>query len=247
MDQGKAWLELAGEVLSQPDADGAQRLVAAALTSHTPAGLASRVTLSALDPEEISIEISGYFDAPQEQWPTAAEIRRHPLHAYFTDTGQRSPALMRDVVRAGWAIELDVMERMRDLRLSEEQLSVPLAEPGDPYDGWVLIAEQPFRPADVEQLATVRPLLVGIARHCRLLRATTAALSQDNGPRLTPRERVVLLLISQGRTAEGIAARLAISPRTVHKHQENLYRKLGAADRLSAVLAAQRRGLLMDA
>jgi hypothetical protein len=30
----------------------------------------------------------------------------------------------------------------------------------------------------------------------------------------------------------------------VHKHQENLYRKLGAVDRLSAVLEAQRAGLL---
>ena len=58
-------------------------------------------------------------------------------------------------------------------------------------------------------------------------------------PALTPRERVVLELLATGSTAEGVAARLAISPRTVHKHQEHLYRKLGACDRLSAVLAAQ--------
>ena len=45
-------------------------------------------------------------------------------------------------------------------------------------------------------------------------------------------------------TVEGLAARLSISPRTVHKHQEHLYRKLGAVDRLSAVLSAQRLGLI---
>ncbi len=55
---------------------------------------------------------------------------------------------------------------------------------------------------------------------------------------------MVLELLARGSTAEGVAARLAISPRTVHKHQEHLYRKLGACDRLSAVLAAQRLGLL---
>ena len=61
---------------------------------------------------------------------------------------------------------------------------------------------------------------------------------------LTPRERVVLDHIARGHTVEGIAARLSISPRTVHKHQEHLYRKLGAVDRLSAVLSAQRLGLI---
>ena len=61
---------------------------------------------------------------------------------------------------------------------------------------------------------------------------------------LTPRERIVLDHLARGGTVEGLAARLAISPRTVHKHQEHLYRKLGAVDRLSAVLSAQRLGLV---
>jgi ATP/maltotriose-dependent transcriptional regulator MalT len=62
--------------------------------------------------------------------------------------------------------------------------------------------------------------------------------------RLTARELVVLTLLAEGLTATAIAHRLNISPRTVHKHQENLYRKLGTADRLAAVLRAQRLGLL---
>jgi predicted acyl esterase len=41
-----------------------------------------------------------------------------------------------------------------------------------------------------------------------------------------------------------IALRLQISPRTVHKHLENLYTKLGVRDRLQAVIVAQRNGLL---
>jgi DNA-binding NarL/FixJ family response regulator len=45
-------------------------------------------------------------------------------------------------------------------------------------------------------------------------------------------------------TAEAIGRRLGISNRTVHKHTENLYRKLAATDRLMAVLRAQALGLL---
>jgi DNA-binding NarL/FixJ family response regulator len=54
---------------------------------------------------------------------------------------------------------------------------------------------------------------------------------------LTARERGVVTLLSEGMTAVAIAHRLGISPRTVHKHLENIYAKLGVRDRLSAVLS----------
>jgi DNA-binding CsgD family transcriptional regulator len=62
--------------------------------------------------------------------------------------------------------------------------------------------------------------------------------------RLTPREHTVLALLAEALTADAIARRLGISPRTVHHHVEHIYRKLGTADRLSAVLRAQADGLL---
>jgi DNA-binding NarL/FixJ family response regulator len=44
---------------------------------------------------------------------------------------------------------------------------------------------------------------------------------------LTPREREVLRLTAEGESSAAIAARLAISPRTVETHRANLMRKLG--------------------
>ena len=64
------------------------------------------------------------------------------------------------------------------------------------------------------------------------------------GPLLTEREAAVLRLLVEGCTAVAIAHRLGISVRTVQKHLEHLYRKLGVGDRLQAVLAAQRAGLV---
>jgi DNA-binding CsgD family transcriptional regulator len=63
-------------------------------------------------------------------------------------------------------------------------------------------------------------------------------------PTLTPRERVVLGLVAEGRTASATAHRLGISVHTVNKHLENLYRKLGTKDRLTSVLLARELGLL---
>jgi DNA-binding CsgD family transcriptional regulator len=62
--------------------------------------------------------------------------------------------------------------------------------------------------------------------------------------RLTPREQEILILLSGELTTCGIARRLGLSPRTVTKHQENLYRKFGTSTRLATVLLAQRFGMV---
>ena len=54
----------------------------------------------------------------------------------------------------------------------------------------------------------------------------------------------MLQLLSEGLTAEAIAHRLAISPRTVHTHLAHVYRKLGVVDRMRAVLVAEAAGLV---
>lgn len=61
---------------------------------------------------------------------------------------------------------------------------------------------------------------------------------------LTAREQEVLRLLSEGLLARTIAARLVVSPRTVHHHLGSIYAKLGVGDRLSAVLRARGLGLL---
>lgn len=61
---------------------------------------------------------------------------------------------------------------------------------------------------------------------------------------LTQRQREVLELLSDGLTVQAIARRLCLSPRTVGKHLERVYRRLGTSDRLTTVLRAQHYGLL---
>ncbi|MCL3862270.1 LuxR C-terminal-related transcriptional regulator [Actinotalea sp. K2] len=63
-------------------------------------------------------------------------------------------------------------------------------------------------------------------------------------PSLTTRELSVLALMAEGLVVVAIGRRLKVSPRTVAKHQENIYRKLAAGDRVTAVLRAQAEGLL---
>jgi DNA-binding CsgD family transcriptional regulator len=64
---------------------------------------------------------------------------------------------------------------------------------------------------------------------------------------ITSREREVLELLARGMLATSIASRLNLSPRTVHKHLGNIYRKLGVHDRLVAVSIARSSGLISAA
>ena len=52
---------------------------------------------------------------------------------------------------------------------------------------------------------------------------------------LTEREVAILRLVAAGRTNSAIAHELQLSPRTVAKHLEHVYRKLGVSSRAAAV------------
>jgi two-component system nitrate/nitrite response regulator NarL len=66
----------------------------------------------------------------------------------------------------------------------------------------------------------------------------------DAGPKLTPREREILVLTAEGRSAREIGEQLFLSPTTVKTHLGNLYEKLGVSDRAAAVAEAMRRRML---
>ena len=62
-------------------------------------------------------------------------------------------------------------------------------------------------------------------------------------PELTPREREVLQLMSQGASNKDIAEKLVISGKTVSNHITSIFSKLQVADRTQAVLRARDAGL----
>ncbi len=61
---------------------------------------------------------------------------------------------------------------------------------------------------------------------------------------LTPREREILQLMSDGLPNKTIASRLSISERTVTTHVANIYQKLHVNNRVSAIQEAMRRRII---
>jgi DNA-binding response OmpR family regulator len=98
-------------------------------------------------------------------------------------------------------------------------------------------AKQEFADGRVEFAAVATK---GEERHFRLTETLEGAdeklLAQRHG--LTEREAEVLLWISRGKANREISEILGISPRTVNKHLEQIFEKMGIENRASAAAAA---------
>ena len=115
-----------------------------------------------------------------------------------------------------------------------------------------LTSDRPHRPAfrDDEAVRTLE-----VEAESRLDADTVACVLAAAGRRpatsaprwpadLTDREVEVLQLIARGRSNREVAERLFISPKTVGRHVENLYRKVGVSSRAAAALFAMEHRLL---
>lgn len=135
-------------------------------------------------------------------------------------------------------------------------LAVPLLSDGQLLVSFVLNrARIDFSDRECERLELLRPHL---AHLYRIYGGSNAALGTRAGaepvanraqplPRtpqttqLTPREVEVLQWIACGKTDADVAALLGLSPRTVHKHLEHIYLKLGVETRTAAAMRAYAR------
>lgn len=130
----------------------------------------------------------------------------------------------------------------------QHAIAVPLLQDGRSLVSFVLNRSRiDFSERDRERLELLRPHLVWLYCHAR--RAAAPQALPDPRPvllpalpdapiteDLTPREREVLAWLAHGKTDAEIAAFLGTSPRTVHKHLEHIYVKLGVETRTAAVM-----------
>ncbi len=94
-----------------------------------------------------------------------------------------------------------------------------------------------FSDRDRERVEVIRPHLGHLYRLSTHAPRSNESFAEVEAP-LTVRERDVLDWLGAGKTDKDIAAILAISPRTVQKHLQRIYEKLGVETRTAAVMRA---------
>jgi DNA-binding CsgD family transcriptional regulator len=241
------WVDLVGDLLARPPATFPARLVSARLSESFDC----QVSWNWMNP----VRGSGYeLHLPVPGWPPPAleaelmeALVHHPVMAWYRCTGRPGPMSSGRVPSAlvtakGRAV---VQEYLVPYEL-EQQLVIPVRLDLPDHAAFVLArGREDFTAADMAVAWQIQPLL-------RLLDRQLDALGEGPSPdadtgALTAREQAVIRFLAEGLTADGIGRRLAISPRTVHRHLDSAYRKLGVNDRVCAVLAARDAGLLPPA
>ena len=190
--------------------------------------------------------------APESE-PLTALLCAHPLVQHYANTRSQRPLAVTDVVptRAWRACGTATM--LREVLGVREQLAIPLPAPTGTARAWVAMRDTTAFDERARLLAAqLRPLLHAVDVHQQAVqRALTPRTSPGDSPPaatsgLTARELAILQLLCDGLTAVAIGRRLGISPRTVSKHLERVYRKLDVTDRLTAVLVAREQRLVQD-
>ncbi|PRY50195.1 regulatory LuxR family protein [Geodermatophilus tzadiensis] len=243
-----AWLELVGDLLqAEPGTRGFPHArVADLLVASFGAACCS---LNTVDRRWVDRVVGGWpvgylpMAPPSDFRPDATT---HPLIRWYAVTGSAAPQVLGrvppEVAPAAMAAEWTAFARPHGIA---RQLALPLWTGAGMAAYVVSRPDDDYGDADTELAALVLPALSALVRQHGVLRdLPDGSGDRARDARLTERELAVLTLLGSGLTAQAIARRLHTSPRTVHKHLEHVYRKLGVRDRLMAVQRARDAGLL---
>jgi len=181
--------------------------------------------------------------------PSGALADRQPLITWFTV--DQDPRALANSPVAGSALPRSPGRRT-DRRLiqlgMDQQLSIPYRLDGTMFRTFVVArGGKDYSDDDLTLARHIQQSLITVDQQIRTLARLSAERGSADGAaefQLTGRELAVLQLLAEGRTTRCSARQLSCSPRTVEKHLERCFRKLGVRDRLNAVRVATQAGLI---
>lgn len=247
----REWLELISDVLADPSTAFPEERVAERLR-HTfgARGVAFSDRAGSVINQRLwpfSEQFNGHR-AEIDRYAVHESGGGHPVLRFYLSTLQCVPLQVHDVperfadrrVMGAW------MERASPWG-APSQVTVPIHFAAGGHRVFVLGRTDPFTRGELALVHVLHRLLVGLDRQTEALRQVAGTVDTARATATTPltvRELTVLGLVAEGRTAAAAARRLGVVEATVHKHLQNVYRKLGVRDRLAAVLRAQQMGIL---
>jgi DNA-binding CsgD family transcriptional regulator len=189
--------------------------------------------------------------APEDLYRAFGEYAfQNPLMRRYLETFDARPYRFSDVISTEEYHRLDLYREVYAPLAVEHQMAFILpATPGRVIAIALSRGDPDYSDDERELVERARPFLIQAWRNAiehtalrdevaarapgsRLPSSVPAGAFAEHG--LTARETDVLVLVARGRSNRDTAAILGISPRTVQKHLENCFRKLGVSDRSAA-------------
>ena len=175
---------------------------------------------------------SGALD-PATQAVFAAHVHEHPLVNHYRATGSGEPVMISDFLqpRPNYTPSAFFAEFFHGISV-EHQIAISLPGPDQQVIGVAL--SRGYRDFSDQDRALLGVLRARSSPRCSAPAAVKAGQALGAAG-LTDREIAILRLVAAGCTNSAIAHQIGLSPRTVAKHLEHVYRKLGVSSRAAAV------------
>ncbi len=234
---------MVGEIYGALEVPQFRRCLLAALARAVPSDWVSLNDIGP-DPAELFVVVEPRM-TPEEFEIFGRLSHQNPLVAHYARTGDGRPYRISDVVDPVEFHRTELYREFYEPRGIEYQIAFTLPAPRNRLLGVALSRRRAdFSDAERALLDRARPFLIEGYRNAIThsgvpVRPTPAeALPPSaHGLGLTPREYEVLSETAAGRSAVAVGELLGLSPRTVHKHLERAYRKVGVRGRLAATAA----------
>jgi DNA-binding CsgD family transcriptional regulator len=169
----------------------------------------------------------------------ARHVHEHPLINHYQRTQDTRPTKISDFLDRRGFHSLGLYAEFFATIPVEHQLAISLSAPGEGIVGLAFNrARSDFTEAHRDVLCALREPLAAGMRRAAARRDAKLALSEAIPAQLgelTEREVRTLQLVARGHTNVAIGHMLDISPRTVAKHLEHIYTKLGVNNRAAAI------------
>ena len=248
------WLDVLADVLQKPLTTLPRAAIMAAFEeSYDVTGVGCRWSDARGFGVELTRGLAGSFSPGALAEPEAlALVPKHGLVRWFKTT--RNPAaqtLSRVPTSISPQADRAAVQEFLAPARCEELMAIPYHWAWPHYRAFVLArGESDFTSDDLWIARRVQRVLCSLETQVRILREARylTPLSEEYGASegLSGRELAVLHLLARGLTAQGIGRHLGASPRTIQKHLQHIYQKLGVNDRMAAVRVASARRLLVE-
>ena len=185
---------------------------------------------------------------PATQMIFEAHVHEHPLISHYRATGSGEAVKISDFLSQRQFHQLGLYAEFYRRIPVEHQIAISMLGSDGAVIGIALNrGRADFTETDRAVLSLLRaPLMAALLRARNRQRANSAlsTTAPASLAALTDREMRVLELVALGGTNAAIAHALGVSPRTIAKHLEHIYRKLGVTSRAAAAAqsAAQPQG-----
>ncbi len=186
------------------------------------------------------------FDSGLDAGPQLAQAfdefaHQHPLVAEYARTGDGAPRRMSDHIPLQRLRRLELFEHVFRPLETQHQIGIALTAAPEIVVGLGLNrSRRDFSDDELSLMRLLHGQLPAVFSHVAFKPRSDAGAPAD----LTAREQQLWALLEHGRSNREMAVLLGVNRRTVEKHLQHLYRKLGVPHRAAA--AALRRSTCPD-